>query len=59
MILGISAYLGNEIHATGFILNKPLKLSKLWSNLIGTKLKPLHNAHIIPNTKQSPLCTKA
>ena len=51
MMLGISAYLGNEIHAIRFILNKPHNLSKLWSNLIGTKIKPFHNAHIIPNTK--------
>ena len=51
MILGISAYLGNEIHAIGFVLNKPQNLSKLWSNLIGTKLKLFHNAHIIPDTK--------
>ena len=57
IFIEIIAYLGNEIavinsfYEIGFILNKPQKLSKLWSNLIGTKLKPLHNAHIIPNTK--------
>ena len=51
MTLGINAYLGNDIHAIGFVLNKPQNLSKLWSNLIGTKLKLFHNAHIIPDTK--------
>ena len=57
MILETSVYLGNEIivgnsfFAIGLISNKPQNLSKLWSNLIGTKLKLFHNAHIIPDIK--------